>query len=65
MRHSFLFAPPKVSVIIPLYQTERFIADAINCVRAQTYGNFEILIIDDGSTDHGPAIAASLNEPRM
>jgi glycosyltransferase involved in cell wall biosynthesis len=56
---------PKVSVVIPLYQTERFIAGAIRSVQAQSFSDFEILVVDDGSTDDGPAIAERMGEPRL
>lgn len=42
---------PLVSVITPLYNAERFLADTINAVQSQTYKNWEMLIVDDGSTD--------------
>ncbi len=40
-----------VSVIMPAYNCERFIAEAINSVVAQTYSNWELLVLDDGSKD--------------
>jgi len=40
-----------VSIIIPAYNAERFIAETIAFARAQTYGNLEIIVVDDGSTD--------------
>lgn len=45
-----------ISVIIPLYNAERYIVFALESIYAQTYLNFEIIVIDDGSTDKGGAI---------
>ncbi|MEO6061569.1 MAG: glycosyltransferase [Thermoflexales bacterium] len=42
---------PRVSVIITVYNRERFIADAVQSILDQTYRNFELIIVDDGSTD--------------
>jgi len=47
---------PLISVIIPVYNGEDFIQDAIQCVLDQNYPNMEILVIDDGSTDQTRAI---------
>lgn len=46
-----------VSVVIPLYNTEKYIHICVDSVLAQDYDDFELLIIDDGSTDASPAIA--------
>ncbi len=56
---------PLVTVIIPLYQTEKFIAESIRSALAQTFADFEILVIDDGSSDRGPEIARSFADPRV
>jgi glycosyltransferase involved in cell wall biosynthesis len=49
---------PLVSVLIPFLNEERFLAEAIESVLAQTYTNWELVLMDDGSTDSSPSIAA-------
>lgn len=47
---------PKISVIIPVYNGETFLKDTLESVGESTYKNLEILIVDDGSTDHSSEI---------
>ena len=49
----------KVSVIIPVYNGEKFLKQCLNSVLKQTYSNLEIIAVDDGSTDNSASI---LNE---
>ena len=42
---------PKISVIVPVYNVEKYLCRCIDCILAQTFTDFELLLIDDGSTD--------------
>jgi glycosyltransferase involved in cell wall biosynthesis len=50
---------PRVSVIMAAYNEERFLAEAVESVLAQTFADFELIIADDGSTDATPELAQS------
>lgn len=56
---------PFISIILPVYNDERFIRRSLESALAQTYRNFEILVIDDGSTDKTADIVKSYNDPRI
>ncbi|WP_019504780.1 glycosyltransferase family 2 protein [Pleurocapsa sp. PCC 7319] len=56
---------PVVSVVIPAYNSEDYIAQALKSVFAQTYHNFEIILVDDASTDSTLKIARSFNDHRL
>jgi glycosyltransferase involved in cell wall biosynthesis len=56
---------PLVSVVIPLYNKELHIGRTIKSVLTQTISNFEIIIVDDGSTDKGVEIVKSFTDPRI
>ena len=57
----------KVSIVTPLYNLEKFIAECIGSVLAQTHANFEMIILDDCSIDKGPEIvrAFAQRDPRI
>ena len=48
---------PLVSVIIPVYNGEKYVASCLNNMMAQTYKKMEIIVIDDGSKDDSAKIA--------
>lgn len=56
---------PLVSVIIGNYNYGRFIGKAIESVLEQTYTDFELIIVDDGSTDNSKEIISSYRDPRI
>jgi glycosyltransferase involved in cell wall biosynthesis len=56
---------PHVSVVIPLYQSERTITETLTSVLAQTFTDFEVIVVDDGSSDRGPAIVAGFADARV
>lgn len=47
---------PKISVIVPVYNTEKYLHRCVDSILAQTFTDFELLLIDDGSTDSSGAI---------
>ena len=56
---------PKVSVILPVFNSEKFIAKAIESVLKQSFKDFELIIVDDGSTDSSPDIINSFEDDRI
>lgn len=56
---------PTISVILPVYNGASTLEDAINSVLSQTYGDYEILLLDDGSTDASLYVAGAFSDPRL
>ena len=56
---------PRVSVIIPTFNRERTIRSSIDSVLRQTYSEFELIVVDDCSTDNTRSILATIDDPRI
>jgi len=56
---------PAVSVLLPVYNAEPYLPQALASVLAQTFTDFELLALDDGSTDGSAAILAACRDPRL
>lgn len=56
---------PTVTVIIPTFNRSELVTQAINSVLAQDYGDFEILVIDDGSADNTKQVVAEIKDNRI
>ncbi len=56
---------PLVSICMPAYQADAWIGDAIESALAQTWQNFELIVVDDASSDATLAVARSYSDPRL
>src|SRR6056297_178877 len=56
---------PKVSVLLSVYNGEKYLEKAISSILNQTFSDFEFIIIDDGSSDRSPEIIKSFNDNRI
>ena len=54
-----------ISVVIPLYNKEASIAQSLKSVLSQEYDDFEVVIVDDGSTDESVGVVEAINDPRI
>jgi glycosyltransferase involved in cell wall biosynthesis len=65
--HRAPVAAPRVSVVIPAYNAQRYLFESLESVLTQTFRDFECIVVDDGSTDRTPQIIDSLavHDPRV
>ena len=56
---------PAVSVVIPVYNRAHMVGDAIRSILAQRFGDFELVAVDDGSTDHSVAVIEAFGDSRI
>jgi glycosyltransferase involved in cell wall biosynthesis len=56
---------PRVSVVIPVYNRARYVSTAIDSILAQSLTDFELIVIDDGSTDESCAVVEAYTDPRI
>ncbi len=56
---------PHVSIILPAYNCEKYIAAAVAGILQQVYDNFELIVVNDGSTDNTAAILSSISDQRL
>src|SRR6478736_2185706 len=56
---------PAVSIVIPAYNYAHYLPETIASVLAQSFARFELLVVDDGSTDNTKAVVQALKDPRI
>ena len=56
---------PRVSVILPVYNAEKFVGSAIQSILDQSFGDFELILINDGSTDNSESLILHFSDPRI
>jgi glycosyltransferase involved in cell wall biosynthesis len=54
-----------ISVLLPAYNAERYLLHSVNSVLAQTYEDFELIVVNDGSTDRTRELLAGISDPRL
>jgi len=57
--------PTLVSIVMPLHNKEQYVRQTVQSVLQQTYSEWELLVVENGSTDRGPAIVEAFSDPRI
>ncbi|HSI22289.1 MAG TPA: glycosyltransferase [Methylophilaceae bacterium] len=58
-------ATPRISILLPVYNGARYLADAIDSILNQSFSEFELVIVNDGSKDHSARIVAGYTDTRI
>ncbi|MFR9068606.1 MAG: glycosyltransferase family 2 protein [Faecalibacterium prausnitzii] len=53
---------PEISIIVPVYKVEKYLNECIDSILAQTFTDFELILVDDGSPDNCPALCDAAAE---
>ncbi len=56
---------PRVTVLLPIYNAENYLRESVDSLLAQSYSDFEIIAVNDGSTDASKNILQGINDPRL
>lgn len=59
------FVQPQVSVVLPVYNAGHYLSDAVNSILNQSFREFELIIVDDCSTDGSQELLAAIDDPRI
>ena len=65
VRVNVMAARPAISIVMPLYNKGGQVLETIASVAAQTHSDWELVVVDDGSTDGGPVLVRALQDPRI
>ena len=56
---------PRVSIVVPLFDKAAYVRRALESIASQTFRDFEVVVVDDGSTDNGAALVEAFPDPRL
>ena len=56
---------PKISIVMPTYNRAQLIGETVKSIQRQTYSNWELIIVDDGSDDNTEEIISGINDNRI